>query len=52
MTDEGMTLTTGHLMLENMKEYLLGKCKYHETNVKVYFLSKISKIANSRRFLL
>ena len=32
--NEGMTVTTGHLMCENMKEYLLGKCKYHETNIK------------------
>lgn len=37
MTDEGMTLATGHLMCENMKEYLYGKCKYHETNIKIYF---------------
>jgi hypothetical protein len=41
MSKEEMTLTTGHLMLENMKEYLFGKCKYHETNVKVYFLNPV-----------
>ena len=42
MTDEeGMTLTTGYLMLDNMKDYLLGKCKYHETNIKVYFLHPV-----------
>ena len=44
MTDEGMTLwemTKENLMIENMKEYLLGKCKYHETNVKIYFLSPV-----------
>ena len=35
--NEEMTLTTGHLMCENMKDYLLGKCKYHETNIKIYF---------------
>ena len=38
---EEMTLTTGHLMCENMKEYLLGKCKYHETNVKIYFSNPV-----------
>tara|TARA_B100000035_G_scaffold299759_1_gene294740 strand:- start:444 stop:680 length:237 start_codon:yes stop_codon:yes gene_type:complete len=41
MTDEGMTLTTAHLMSENMKEYLLGKCRYHETNIKIYFQSPV-----------
>ena len=42
MTDEeGMTLTTGYLMVENMKDYLLGKCKYHETNVKIYFQNPV-----------
>ena len=35
--NEEMTLTRGHLMCENMKDYLLGKCKYHETNIKIYF---------------
>ena len=41
MSEEEMTLTTGHLMLENMKDYLVGKCKYHETNIKVYFLNPV-----------
>tara|TARA_B100001939_G_scaffold58136_1_gene47285 strand:+ start:3312 stop:3548 length:237 start_codon:yes stop_codon:yes gene_type:complete len=41
MTDEGMTLTTAHLMSENMKEYLLGKCRYHETNIKIYFQNPV-----------
>ena len=41
MTDEGMTLTTAHLMSENMKEYLIGKCRYHETNIKIYFQSPV-----------
>lgn len=41
MSKEEMTLTTGHLMCENMKEYLLGKCKYHETNVKIYFQNPV-----------
>ena len=36
-----MTLTTSHLMCENMKDYLLGKCKYHETNVKIYFQNPV-----------
>ena len=39
--NEEMTLTTGHLMCENMKDYLLGKCKYHETNVKIYFSNPV-----------
>lgn len=39
--DLGMTLTKGHLMCENMKEYLFGKCKYHETNIKVYFSNPV-----------
>ena len=41
MSEEEMTFTAGHLMCENMKEYLLGKCKYHETNVKIYFLNPV-----------
>ena len=41
MTDEGMTLTTAHLMSENMKEYLSGKCRYHETNIKIYFQNPV-----------
>ena len=41
MTDEGMTLTTAHLMSENMKEYLIGKCRYHETNIKIYFQNPV-----------
>ena len=28
-------------MCENMKEYLLGRCKYHETNIKIYFQSPV-----------
>ncbi len=28
-------------MSENMKEYLKGKVKYHETNVQVYFSSPV-----------
>tara|TARA_Y100000389_G_C17113419_1_gene341860 strand:- start:80 stop:322 length:243 start_codon:yes stop_codon:yes gene_type:complete len=36
-----MTLTKGFLMSENMKEYLKGKVKYHETNVQVYFSSPV-----------
>ena len=41
MSEEEMTLTTSHLMCENMKDYLLGKCKYHETNVKIYFQNPV-----------
>ena len=41
MSEEEMTLTTGHLMCENMKDYLLGRCKYHETNIKIYFQSPV-----------
>ena len=39
--DPGMTHATGFLMLENMKEYLHGKCKYHETNIKIYFQNPV-----------
>jgi len=39
--DLGMTLTKAHLMCENMKDYLFGKCKYHETNIKVYFSNPV-----------
>ena len=41
MNDPEMTLTTAHLMCENMKDYLVGKCKYHETNIKIYFQSPV-----------
>ena len=41
MSEEEMTLTPGFLMCENMKDYLLGKCKYHETNVKIYFQNPV-----------
>jgi len=41
MSEPEMTFTTAHLMCENMKEYLLGKCKYHETNIKIYFQSPV-----------
>ena len=41
MNDPEMTLTTAHLMSENMKDYLVGKCKYHETNIKIYFQSPV-----------
>ena len=41
MNEPEMTLTTGHLMCENMKDYLLGRCKYHETNIKIYFQSPV-----------
>ena len=41
MSEEEMTLTTAHLMSENMKDYLVGKCKYHETNIKIYFQSPV-----------
>ena len=41
MNDPEMKLTTAHLMCENMKDYLVGKCKYHETNIKIYFQSPV-----------
>ena len=41
MNEPEMTLTTGHLMSDNMKDYLVGKCKYHETNIKIYFQSPV-----------
>lgn len=41
MSEAEMTLTKGFLMSENMKEYLKGKVKYHETNVQVYFSSPV-----------
>lgn len=41
MSEEELTLTTAFLMCENMKEYLLGKCKYHETNIKLYFQNPV-----------
>jgi hypothetical protein len=41
MSEPEMTLTKGFLMSENMKEYLKGKVKYHETNVQVYFSSPV-----------
>ena len=41
MNEPEMTLTTAHLMSENMKVYLVGKCRYHETNIKIYFQSPV-----------
>ena len=41
MNEPEIALTTAHLMSENMKDYLVGKCKYHETNIKIYFQSPV-----------
>lgn len=41
MTEDGMTMTKGFMMSENMKEYLRGKILYHETNVKIYFSNPV-----------
>ena len=41
MNEPEISLTTAHLMSENMKDYLVGKCKYHETNIKIYFQSPV-----------
>jgi hypothetical protein len=41
MSDPEMTLTTGFLMAENMKQYLMGKILYHETNVQIYFKNPV-----------
>jgi len=41
MTEDGMTMTKGFMMSENMKEYLRGKVLYHETNVKIYFSNPV-----------
>ena len=30
-----------HVYMYIFKDYLLGKCKYHETNIKVYFLNPV-----------
>jgi|TARA_B100002019_G_scaffold258089_1_gene242564 hypothetical protein len=41
MSEDGMTMTKGFMMSENMKEYLRGKILYHETNVKIYFSNPV-----------
>ena len=41
MSEDGMTMTKGFMMSENMKEYLRGKVLYHETNVKIYFSNPV-----------
>ena len=41
MNEPEISLTTAHLMSENMKDYLVGKCKYHETKIKIYFQSPV-----------
>jgi len=41
MSEDGMTMTKGFMMSENMKEYLKGKVLYHETNVKIYFSNPV-----------
>ena len=41
MSEDGMTMTKGFMMSENMKEYLRGKVLYHEANVKIYFSNPV-----------
>ena len=41
MENPDMTFTTGFLMVENMKHYLVGKILYHESNVKLYFKNPV-----------
>ena len=39
--NSGTQWTHGVMMCENMKDYLLGKIKYHETNILIYFKSPV-----------
>jgi hypothetical protein len=41
MDNPEMTMTKGFMMSENLKEYLRGKIRYHEANVKIYFSNPV-----------